>query len=496
MQKVIDMHCHMFNLKYLPVAGILIRHGKGLVTPGFAKGIEWFLLKNTRESFPHRYSQKSISKPLSISDNPVYLMLNEDKFDYDISDVPNFTLDMSIKAIEQMATVDDLSKGPLRDALDEFEQAHPNEKMSLKRTEFLTEEDETRFRKGVLKRMLEWLAEKVTSIANYLKWFVFMTSSEEEIYTHITEKDEKSVERFLHLMMDVDHFFNKTTSELKYKSTFDFEKQQIDNMWQLKRNHENLIGFVAFNPARTNCMEIIIEAIESKGFTGVKFYPPMGYKSDGDEVYAAQIDKLMMYCCDNNVPLFTHCNNKGFEALPDKNSGYCSSPVFWEKTLEKYPSLTLCLGHAGGNQGWFSNNKKSDKLKAENIQSADIKDESHFQEKDWNKSYASLVFKLCVQYDNVYCDASYLDEMMDSHGGFVNPAKDNFKKRILKLFTSEKTFSQKIMYGSDWHMLFQEGKNGVYLKAYLALFDENELKPYADDFFYNNAVRFLNLKIS
>lgn len=321
-----------------------------------------------------------------------------------------------------------------------------------------------------------------------------MTNSEESIYKYITTRDEVGVEKYLHLMMDVDHFFNEDVVNLKYKSYFDFEKEQINNMRQLNGKHSNLIGFVAFNPARNNCMEIIEKAINENGFKGVKFYPPLGYRADGDPNYSEQIERLFTYCSANKLPVFTHCNNEGFEALPGGgHSGYNSNPKYWELALGRHPDLILCLGHAGGSEGWFCENKNTDKLLADSINAADIKDETCLQKLDWNNSYASLVFKLCVKYDNVYCDASYLDDMVESDGSTVTAPKDNFRKRLVKLFDSEPKFRCKIMYGSDWHMLFQEGKNNVYLKSYLELFSENELAHCKDDFFYNNAMRFLNL---
>ncbi len=162
----------------------------------------------------------------------------------------------------------------------------------------------------------------------------------------------------------------------------------------------------------------------------------MGYKAFGDEKYEALIDSLFKYCSENRVPLFTHCTNQGFEAYPDSEppSGYCANPKYWEKALEKYNDLILCLGHAGGTNGWFCENRATDRVKADEINSADIVDESEKQEENWNHSYAALVFKLCVKYDHVYCDASYLDEMVKANGSFEAVAKKNFKTRLRSHF--------------------------------------------------------------
>ena len=117
-----------------------------------------------------------------------------------------------------------------------------------------------------------------------------MTYSEEAIYRHLTEKDEPIVEKYLHLMMDVDHFFNSNEMELKYTSTYDFPSRQIDNFEKINIKYANLIGFVAFNPARENSLEIVKNAIEKRGFKGIKFYPPLGYRAYNDPVYETKID--------------------------------------------------------------------------------------------------------------------------------------------------------------------------------------------------------------
>jgi hypothetical protein len=484
----------MFNLKYLPVAGILRRYSANKIPHIVTRGIEWLLLKNTNESYVNQ-DEKSIEKYQAEKYNtPLYQYMDEAKFEYKIHEIFIFNANDSVTAIEHMVLVGDVLEGELSNALDEFEKLNESEIENFHKLNFVDEDDKIRYRAGLLKRMLNWIIDNIKGLENYLKWFVFMTDSEETIYKHITERDESKVEIFLHLMMDVDHFFNENTADLKYKSHFDFEEDQINNIQKLNSNHDNLIGFIAFNQARKNCMEIIKKAIEEKGFKGVKFYPPLGYKADGDENYSAEIEALLDYCSNKRIPLFTHCNNQGFEAWPnDRHSGYNSNPKYWEKALKKHPTLILCFGHAGGTEGWFCPNKETDKVLAASIMASDIKDETELQEENWNNSYAALVYKLCVTSDNVYCDASYLDEMINADGSFEPNSKKNFKDRLVKLFTAEPRFKSKIMYGSDWHMLFQEGKNNVYLTSYLELFAEEELISFSDDFFYNNAINYLNL---
>lgn len=500
--KIIDIHCHMFNLKYLPVAGILRRYSNNKIPHLVAVGLEWLLIKKTRSEYDKKSFVEAKSMLPSEFDIPAYKYLGLSDFNYTIKEALSFKTSEVTEAILRMPTVSDLLASPLAIALDDYIK---DEKGSVKFLEVnktlninadsIKEKVQQLF--NWLKRLLNKIADLYDQLRNYLKWFVFMTNSEEEIYQYITTKDSQNTELFLHLMMDVDYFLNKNENidELTYNSYFDFESEQIPNMQDLNNKHKsNLIGFVAFNPARKNHLTIIQDAVLNRGFKGVKIYPPLGYRAFGDLNYSNQIEDLVRFCVTSNVPLFTHCNNQGFEAWPGEgHSGYNSNPKYWKQLLdvEENKRLILCLGHAGGVEGWFSTNKETDLIKAKDISEDLVVDESAVQEKDWNKSYAALVFKLCVEKENVYCDASYLDEMINSDGTFDEKKKSNFKKRLLKLFKSEPKFAKKIMYGSDWHMLFQEGKNGVYLKNYLEFFKDAEFDPYRDDFFYNNANRYL-----
>ncbi len=331
---------------------------------------------------------------------------------------------------------------------------------------------------------------------NHLRWFMVMMYSEKSLYAQLAN-DNKGVTNYLHLMMDVDHFFVDEETSRFYNSYYSFQPTQISRMAQLQKDHEKeLIGFVAFNPARENWLEIITQAL-SRGFNGVKFYPPMGYLpfTDANSVYRERIEQLIDYCVEKEVPLFTHCNNSGFQAFPLKYSGYKSNPIHWEKVLKiaKNKKLRLCLGHAGGGEGWCATNSATDHVEPIRISATDIKDKSPEEQPNWNNSYAAMVFKLCVEYPNVYCDFSYLDDIINGDGSPISEKQDNLKKRLLKLFKSQPKFAKKIIYGSDWHMLYREGKNAVYYQTYKTFFELPELVAYQDDFFQNNAKAYLRL---
>lgn len=102
------------------------------------------------------------------------------------------------------------------------------------------------------------------------------------------------------------------------------------------------------------------------------------------------------------------------------------------------------MGHAGGAEGWFS---KTDE--------------------GFVDSYAKGVYDLCTTYENVYCEVGFLADIKDKR---LIPY---FRKRLQNLFENDMgrfQFKKKIMFGSDWHVLFNHGINKKYDQAFGKLF--------------------------
>ncbi|WP_281867692.1 amidohydrolase family protein [Flavobacterium sp. GSB-24] len=493
MVRKIDIHTHLFNLKYLPVAGILKRYAEPYITHNIAIAIERLLIShtdsmfdNSNENFDILKKQDSNHDFFTFNKNLEINFLERDFYQIKkeiVNVIPDeqFLEPEIITGLQEFQTEAILDNFLAEDEIIDFTMT----------SSFLLEQNQNIFQKlrNLFERLIEWLCTKVKQLANYFKWFRFMQRSEEEILNYLVTKDEKEVDLYIHHMMDVDNFFNDNLLAKKYNSYFDFAEEQIQNMYNLNKKYNNKIfGFVAFDPSKKDCIEIIKNAIENKGFKGIKFYPPMGYRSYDDPQYKERIEDLFQYCISKSIPLFAHCNKEGFESQPTKHSGYNSSPMYWLKTLKKYPELRLCLAHAGGGEGWFSNVSPQDEILESQITDLLIGNDAN--QTNWNSSYAKIVFKLCVVYKNVYCDVAYLDEL--THVGEYS----NLRVRLLNLFRSEPIFSKKIIYGSDWHMLFQEGVNQVYISNYIKLFNEIGFsEENRDDFFRKNALNYLNLLV-
>lgn len=532
--ETIDSHMHIFNLKYLPVAGILRQYSNFYIPHTIAMAIERYLVRKTKSDFVKK-SGEEVLLALAPPIEPIAKKLNLPFSNMPLA-VIALTMPDKLFQLKSQEFVDlfcqefdesDLADPVIAEALilydKEINGTQEGFNFSSVGPENFFEDNHTLLGSDIFKQMFNWAFEIIDFIPGKIlegirlkRWFAFMLNSEKDIFNHLFDQGKPDIVKHLHLMMDVDYYFNKPDTKKEdylYKSYFDFEEEQIPNMAEMiKEFSDKLIVFVAFDPQRDNCLEIVKGAI-SQGFSGVKYYPSMGYKPFYDNPVSnfeikvqKNSDALFKYCSSSDplIPIFAHCNNSGFESNSFKHprfptqglmpSGYNCNPGYWEIVLEKYKDLKLNLGHAGGSAGWFTSNKKEDATNPDEIIGTEIQNDSEDQVKSsWNTSYAAMVYKLCVKYDNVYCDFSFLDDMVNPNGKLDKKLKDNFKNRLLNLFESQPKFSTRIMYGSDLHMLFKEGKELVYYPSYVEFFTEKDspLNKFALHFFFKNAMNYL-----
>lgn len=312
-----------------------------------------------------------------------------------------------------------------------------------------------------------------TGLKRYLDWFNFMTYPYEEISNSLI-RQYKEINIFIHHDMDMDDWYELDPSIIPYE-------RQVETIRAFAKNSENkLLAFYAYNPQKKlDALKITIQ--ESDEYIGVKFYPPSGFQpwynnpqKEEEKCWQQRNEELFKFCEDNRIPILTHCSYGGMEAYKDawKNS----SPVYWEEVLKNYPKLKLCIGHAGGDEGWLG--KFGEKK---------LKDLGHY---NFEKSFAGQVFKLCTEYENVFCEFGYLPEVSTSG------EREKFRKQLVWCINdsnfSDYKFESKICYGSDWHMILREHDFKKYYTSFVKLFDDSELKTHTSSFFGGNANNFLS----
>jgi hypothetical protein len=295
----------------------------------------------------------------------------------------------------------------------------------------------------------------------FLDWEDSLSSSAEQNATKLIES-WREVDLFVPLMIDYEYWFaNSLDNPLG---------ERIDAVYkQVVLPHKGKIHpFVPFDPARELAyrkarvnpdgqleidrpMTLVKEAIEEKGFIGVKLYNSLGYRPFGNddpevclmrkriavrndtmtylfpgEEYDEVLCELYDYCVENEVPITAHCVMNGIEAYPGASYDF-GQAKFWDPVLrqERYKNLRLNLAHFGWNQE---------------------SGQGYAGDKSWVKDVCNLI----VKYDNVFTDVSH-HRVLTAAGrrrfvkGYEQMQKDH-PNDIEKI-------RRRILYGSDWHVL-------------------------------------------
>jgi predicted TIM-barrel fold metal-dependent hydrolase len=200
---------------------------------------------------------------------------------------------------------------------------------------------------------------------------------------------------------------------------------------------------VGYNPwddikAKGAHLEAVLDTVRTKGFVGIKLYPPNGFRPLGNTDNPIQVShgpsakdldqvlaKLWAICEDEDIPVMAHTGESmGKDAAT--NDG--ANPEGWQAVLDQsagHKSPIINLGHLGGD---------ADTTQTQNT---------------WTQDFASKMET--ARGDRVYGDIAYWDQLRCDYADCV-PSQDRLKG-ALKLNPG---LADRIMYGSDWLMLARE----------------------------------------
>jgi len=211
--------------------------------------------------------------------------------------------------------------------------------------------------------------------------------------------------------------------------------------------------YVSFCPWRQMVepkqFDSVKDAIQSRGFLGVKLYPVMGFLPTGnahadpagypDKLrktrpdWAKALDeslaKLYKWCADEGVPILAHCSDS---QAPSAAAGLRGGPKGWQDVVANggFSGLRLNLGHLGGL--W------------------DLAKPSH---NDWTRSVVQMI---AGQGNNLYADISDYSSIM--HRPTTSDASDDkaVTAAVAGYLSQYPAAKNKLMYGSDWVMLSKD----------------------------------------
>jgi predicted TIM-barrel fold metal-dependent hydrolase len=332
----------------------------------------------------------------------------------------------------------------------------------------------------------------------YLQWVDTLSKDVIDITKEMVDTFEKDkIDLYVPLMIDYEYWFKNTPDNPLEK--------QIENVY------ENIIlpykgeihPFVPFDPARElafrknmlnpdrkpelhGSLQLVKDAIENKGFIGVKLYNAMGYKPFNNvtvddkrrrriklhkemgyhvfkgEEYDKVLSELYDYCVENEVPITTHCGMCGIESYNNASFDF-GQAVFWHEVLSqrRYRNLRLNLAHFG----W---------------------DQKHRYRAD--VSWVRDICEMLGEYEHLYTDVAH-------HEVVVKRDMANFQSDYFEICRDFPVVKKKLLFGIDWHVIkrvknFENFKED-YLKVlrHKNLFTDTEI----DDFLGGNALRFLGL---
>ncbi|MES2899523.1 MAG: hypothetical protein V4723_07330 [Pseudomonadota bacterium] len=488
--KIIDLHTHLFNARYVPLAGI-IAHAMNKNDSALASAAAALLNALTGSSYD---SGALVPVPSDPDEQEAYFL---DQY----WAITEYELHTPTEAVEQVAGVgaavpfvpglDGSARLlPLIAALSVVDYAAegwkgelppqlPVQKSALALmgpADFLP----------IARKIVRIAIKAVTSLMdpkmwgrneNYLEFFLTMLKSEQALADKLVSEYGRlqAPLRVAHFMMDMQKGFKQAKSP-----HYAFHPEQHRHMEQLARDNNDLVfGFSAFDPHRGNWEEHALYAIEH-GFVGFKFYPAMGYTPSGDGQFQDRIDAFFDFCVKHHAPIFVHCTPQGFQTR--EQLGWNAHPKHWRTVLDnpRWSTLRLCFGHAGGGESVNSQNSQ------EVSHGWTASTPEAWEDED---NFARLVVELCVSHRNVYCELGYITELFErgDQPAFIH----NFKEAAAA--TGKYWFMDKVAYGSDWHMPSMVDSVRDYYNFFLALMQQDYFAPYIDKFFWQNAVRYAPL---
>jgi predicted TIM-barrel fold metal-dependent hydrolase len=358
-------------------------------------------------------------------------------------------------------------------------------------------------KKGVFYRIFCPLFNAVLHLVpQYCKWAQTLSLNVDTVACELAATyREKGIDFYVPLILDFEYWFkNSPDNPLK---------EQIEYFYnEIVVPYGGLYHpFVPFDPLRElayrnkrcnpdghlekdGSMSLVKDAIENKGFIGVKLYNAVGYKplhNDDEETernrkrvllktrrsfidkydfngkeYDQVLCELYEYCIDNDIPITTHSNMYGTE--PYYGASYhFGKAEFWRDLLDqdKYKNLHLNLAHFG----WY------------------FKQGYH-----GSKSWVKDICEMFDDYPHLYTDVA--------HHRVVNKKfRQQFLTGYRDMLEDFPITKERILFGIDWHVIIRVKNYEKFKETYVSILKENNLfsDEEIDAFLGGNALKFLCL---
>ena len=523
---VVDMHCHAFNATDLPVYGFIVgflrgaRLGKSGFIPelviewlkdhlkAFADDLQGGVMTAERELFwltectPKRDNQNAVTDRFATLNLKARALTDRG---------PRVISKSALPALEQRAAVPalfsaaaqqwaspqagGLSKGLMPLMVTSSDSSELNaeetvinrfvdgiekdpdlaelvhEQLSIDAMASKKAENRTAL-KGLVHRLFQKVSETLLS---WLHFVAALQTSRESNLQRMTMLSER-VHLFVHSLIDMDIFAEGKRAVSPHADQVEVHealamkfarRRQSGNKLDPPIRVPSVHAFVGFTPAKPASLQVTKDAVEHRGFLGVKLYLNTGFwpsenralqdDSTQGRDFDTRLHELYAWCSAAHVPILAHTGE--FNAFGRKFRR-CSHPSAWKEVLETYEGLRLCFGHFGLHDP------------PEGVEG-----------KAWYLSVAELAAQRPGQ---CFFDLSNTDELK---------SKDLEVLRTV-LNTDEGRHKQRLMYGSDYFMceLNKEPSDGYFERALSSAQAIDTTRQFVADYFGGNAMAFLGLR--
>ncbi len=355
-----------------------------------------------------REAVRAIGNRLRLKKVPEYLVKGIENFIEDITNKPRYLTEDQL--------LEELIRSILKtDAFKSFEQNHLHQIPALNAININSEHLTRAAFKQILNSLSAWGDANDDSESNLFDIYETLrialkpssTAISGHLLTHLEADDA-----LVGLMMDIRGNTETDRDEKRFKD------QRNDLVEASLQRPGRIFPFFAVNPKRPDHFDLMKDAIENKGFVGVKLYPSLGYPVDSGKMM-----NVYAYCVQNDIPITMHCNHTGFY-VEDEFIDYCN-PKHWEPILAQHPTLKICFAHFDGHES--------------------LSIPGRLEQDTWAKKILDLMEN--VNYSGVYADVSYHTDMMGE------PNLESHYLQKLGELLEHPIVKNRIMFGTDSWLL-------------------------------------------
>jgi len=379
---IVDVHCHLFNAKDLPVAGFLRAQG----VPGFLALLVDRIIQGQTDGTRSAAAVKDRTQP---SDEEIDRVLEAVQVELEGESAVRVEAETREQAAERAELVEALAGG-----------------QGVARVG-------PRGTWGVIRR--------------HARWAILLTAGTQEIARRMLGA-YPDVALFTPCLMDMEHWFNDSVGR-------SFEDQIAVAEQAMTLAPGRIHPFLAYDPerarwvraAKLDPLDLVRKAL-SKGFVGIKVYPPLGYRPTRNtndpmagprgKAWDDELEALFAFCEAEEVPIGAHCEDPGAASSPA--AGKYADPRGWDTVLAKHCKLRLNLMHFGGDTDLIERGASS---------------------------WAWHIGQLVQKYPHVYADIGAHESLFDEC------QRADFLGGVEKIRQAVPAIGDHLMYGSDWHMI-------------------------------------------